>query len=137
MEFALTLFQPGMTKTGGRRKGVRNRLSHCFLSDLLEEWAEHGRETLKIARIERPVEFAKMVAGLLPREFELELNTTITEISDDELNLMRDDSRQRIAAGRNGKVIDGRAVGDGGTESPADGEQVKLLSPVPEAEKVS
>jgi hypothetical protein len=47
-------FLPGRGKTGGRQKGARNKLSHAFLTDLLEEWTEHGRETLKIACIERP-----------------------------------------------------------------------------------
>jgi hypothetical protein len=42
-------FYKGQAKLGGRKRGVRNRLSHAFLSDLMEEWAEHGRETLRIA----------------------------------------------------------------------------------------
>jgi len=124
-------FTKGMTKLGGRQRGVRNKLSHAFLSDLMEEWTEHGKETLRIARVERPVEFAKMVAGLLPREFELEINTTITEISDDELQSMLDDVRRRLEAGNTAKLIDGRA------EPPAEREQVKLLSPVPDSEEVS
>jgi hypothetical protein len=124
-------FYKGMTKTGGRQRGVRNKLSHTFLSDLLEEWSEHGKETLRIARVERPVEFAKMVAGLLPREFELEINTTVTEISDDELNHMLDDVRRRLEAGSSAKLIDGRA------EPPTERAEAKFLSTLPDPKKVS
>jgi hypothetical protein len=124
-------FYKGMKKVGGRQKGVRNRLSHAFLNDLLQEWTEHGAETLRIARVERPIEFAKMVAGLLPREFELEINTTVTEISDDELQSMLDDVRRRLEAGNAATVIDGRA------EPAPEREQVKLLSAVPDPSEVS
>jgi hypothetical protein len=124
-------FYKGMAKSGGRQRGVRNKLSHTFLSDLLEEWSEHGKETLRIARVERPVEFAKMVAGLLPREFELEINTTVTEISDDELNHMLDDVRRRLEAGGAAKLIDGRA------EPASERAETKLLSTLPDPEKVS
>jgi hypothetical protein len=32
------LFQPGREKTGGRKLGVRNKLSERFLRDLHAEW---------------------------------------------------------------------------------------------------
>ena len=30
--------------SGGRVAGTRNKLSHAFLSDAIEAWAEHGKE---------------------------------------------------------------------------------------------
>ena len=124
-------FLPGRAKTGGRQRGVRNRLSHAFLTDLLEEWSEHGRETLEIARIERPVEFAKMVAGLCPKEFELEVSGSITAISDDELERFISYCRDQIAAGDNARVVDARA------EPTPDGEPARLLQAIPDPAKIS
>ena len=64
-------FEKGRPKTGGRARGAKNRLSHAFLTALAEDFEQHGIEALKIARIERPVEYIKVVAGLMPKEFEI------------------------------------------------------------------
>jgi hypothetical protein len=77
-------FEKGMTKTGGRAKGVRNKLSHAFLNDLLEEWAIGGREALRIARVEDPVRFSAMVASLLPKEMTVEIGP-LQELPDERL----------------------------------------------------
>jgi hypothetical protein len=126
----LSTFQPGRTKSGGRQRGVRNKLSHAFLSDLMEEWAEHGKETLRIARVERPVEFAKTIAGLCPREFELEISSTITQITDDELERFIEYCRA-AAPGDNARLINGRE------EPQANREPISLLRAVSDPEKVS
>jgi hypothetical protein len=80
----MALFEKGMTKIGGRAKGVRNRLSHTFLEALQKDFAEHGEEAIKICRIERPSEYVKIVAGLMPKELDI-TNNTLTEIDDSEL----------------------------------------------------
>jgi hypothetical protein len=120
-------FSKGMTKIGGRQRGVRNRLSHAFLSDLLEEWSEHGKETLRIARVEEPVAFAKMVAALLPSQFELEVNSSLTEVSDSDLESFIEYCRSRIAAGGDARFVDGRA------DPAPDSEPARLLPAAPEA----
>ena len=48
------LFQPGREKTGGRKLGVRNKLSERFLRDLHSEWERSGEATLKILAKENP-----------------------------------------------------------------------------------
>jgi hypothetical protein len=53
---------------GGRPKGSRNKLGEQFLEDLQSLWVKEGATCLKEARDEKPMEFAKMVAGLLPKE---------------------------------------------------------------------
>jgi hypothetical protein len=69
---------------GGRPTGTRNRLATKFLWDLLKEWEEHGPGVLRICRIEKPVEFMKVVASTLPKEFALETGA-LAELSDDDL----------------------------------------------------
>ena len=82
----MTLFEKGRPKSGGRAKGAKNRLSHAFLTALAEDFEQHGVEALKIARIEKPVEYIRIVAGLMPKEFEI-IDSRLTDISDEELDV--------------------------------------------------
>ena len=82
----MTLFEKGRSKTGGRAKGAKNRLSHAFLTALAEDFEQHGIETLKIARMEKPVEYIRIVAGLMPRELEI-MDSRLTDLSDEELDV--------------------------------------------------
>ena len=80
----MSLFEKGMKKIGGRTKGVKNRLSHAFLTALAEDFEQHGIEALKICRIEKPVDYIKVVAGLMPKELEI-VDNRLAELSDEEL----------------------------------------------------
>src|SRR5262249_43998704 len=80
----MTLFEKGRPKTGGRARGVKNRLSHAFLTALAEDFEQNGVEALKIARIEKPVEYIRIVAGLMPRELEI-MDNRLADLSDEEL----------------------------------------------------
>jgi hypothetical protein len=82
----MTLFEKGRSKTGGRAKGAKNRLSHAFLTALAEDFEQHGIETLKIARLERPIEYIKVVAGLMPKEFEI-MDSRLADLPDEELDV--------------------------------------------------
>jgi hypothetical protein len=82
----MTLFEKGRSKTGGRAKGAKNRLSHAFLTALAADFEQHGVEALKIARIEKPVEYIRIVAGLMPKEFEI-IDSRLTDLSDEELDV--------------------------------------------------
>jgi hypothetical protein len=90
------LFDKGQPKTGGRARGVKNKLSHAFLSDLLADYEAHGAETIRICRVERPVEYIKMIAALLPREFEI-TETYLMEMPDDELTAVIEHIRRQLA----------------------------------------
>src|SRR6516164_3225402 len=82
----MTLFEKGRPKTGGRVKGAKNRLSHAFLTTLAEDFEQHGVEALKIARIEKPVEYIRIVAGLMPKELEI-MDSRLSDLSDEELDV--------------------------------------------------
>ena len=82
----MSLFEKGRPKTGGRARGAKNRLSHAFLTALTEDFEQHGVEALKIARIEKPVEYIRIVAGLMPRELEI-MDSRLTDLSDEELDV--------------------------------------------------
>ena len=82
----MTLFEKGRPKTGGRAKGAKNRLSHAFLTALADDFEQHGVEALRIARIEKPVEYIRIVAGLMPKELEI-MDSRLSDLSDEELDV--------------------------------------------------
>ena len=94
----MSVFEKGRARTGGRAKGTRNRLSGVFLEKLLAEFEQYGEEAIRICRVERPHEFLKIVAGILPKEFELTDNR-LHDITDDEL-IAYIEYAQRQLAGR-------------------------------------
>lgn len=78
-------FKPGQSgNPSGRPKGSRSKLGEQFLTDLQALWADEGAAVLKEARDEKPMEFAKMVAGILPKEL-LVRHAPEDEMTDDEL----------------------------------------------------
>jgi hypothetical protein len=91
----MSLFEKGRPKTGGRAKGAKNRLSHAFLTALAEDFEQHGVEALKIARIEKPVEYIRIVAGLMPKELEI-MDSRLTDLSDEELDVFIDKLRAQL-----------------------------------------
>jgi hypothetical protein len=82
----MALFEKGQPKMGGRRKGVKDRLSTTVLQALLDDFAEFGVEAVKFARLERPVEYLRICASLIPREFEITTHNSLAELSDGELD---------------------------------------------------
>jgi hypothetical protein len=62
-------FQPGNTGAGGGRpKGSRNKLGEQFISDLQADWEEHGVKALQAMRAEKPSDYVRTVASILPKE---------------------------------------------------------------------
>jgi hypothetical protein len=98
-------FEPG-NKQGGRPKGVKNRLATTVLRDLLAVWDEpilardgtnitRGVAALRIMSKEKPADFAKLYAGLMPREFWVEASAT-AEMDDAELERIVSAMRERL-----------------------------------------
>jgi hypothetical protein len=74
-------FLPG---NSGRPAGARNRLTSQLLNVLCKDFEENGEAVVKITRIERPVEYLKIVASLLPKEFAVS-DAKLGDLSDDEI----------------------------------------------------
>jgi hypothetical protein len=111
-------FQPGHSIRGGRPAGVRNKLHAGFLADLQREWEQHGAAVVKILRTCHPVEFARLIAGTLPKEFVVE--STLAEIGDDELDAMIERMRAQLRAeGKQPILIEGKTIEHEPTGNPA------------------
>jgi hypothetical protein len=123
----MSLFEKGRAKTGGRRKGVKDRIGTMFLEELAKDFEEHGAEVIRLARIERPVEYLKIVSATLPREFEI-TDSRLEEISDGELDALIELARQQRAIIVNAERRE---------ESAPDREPTRLLSTIPETKTIS
>lgn len=69
---------------GGRQKGSRNKLGQAFLTDLQEDWETHGKMVIQTVRAEKPDQYLKVVASILPKELNVNVNE-FDELTDDEL----------------------------------------------------
>jgi hypothetical protein len=69
----------------GRPQGARNKLCAAFLSDLLQEWEKHGKAAITIMRTERPGDFVRVVAGILPKALNVTAGKAIEDYTDEEL----------------------------------------------------
>jgi hypothetical protein len=76
-------FKPGNKLGVGRPKGARSRLQENFLVVLAEDFKENGEDAIVKMRQERPSEYVKCIASLMPRQ--LELDRPLQEMTDDEL----------------------------------------------------
>ncbi|MGI4744975.1 MAG: DUF5681 domain-containing protein [Janthinobacterium lividum] len=78
-------FAPGQSgNPAGRPKGSRSRLAEDFFKALAEDFAVHGVAAISSMRDEKPDEYAKMIAKLMPKEIEHsgEIETTNKEQRD-------------------------------------------------------
>jgi hypothetical protein len=76
-------FVRGHVGFGGRKLGSRNRLAESFLADLQKQWMKSGKRALERTAELDPVQFCKIVSGLLPRQMlaEVMVNTTNVDVS--------------------------------------------------------
>ena len=77
----LTRFQPG---NPGKPKGAKHRLQEDFVKDVQAAWEEKGKEAITMMIADKPGDFVKMVASLMPKDVTLNINDN-SEMTDDEL----------------------------------------------------
>lgn len=79
------LFKPGVSgNPKGRPKGARSKLGEQFLEKMLADFEVHGASAIVTVREEKPDQYLKVIAMILPKEMHVTTNA-VTEMSDDEL----------------------------------------------------
>lgn len=69
---------------GGRPKGSRNKLAEAFITDMHADWEANGASVIETVRSERPDVYLKVVASILPRDLNVNINP-LEEADDAEL----------------------------------------------------
>ena len=90
-----TPFQRGKPGGPGRPRGSRNKISAAFIEALSLEWEQSGAAALKVMSKEEPGNFVKVVAALLPKEFEI-TDSRLNELSDEELDVLINQLRGKL-----------------------------------------
>jgi hypothetical protein len=97
-------FQPGQ---GGRPKGSRNRLASRVFDDIFAHWCEptvpggnmcKGQAALEILFKEKPGDYLRLTASVLPREFIFESVTS--ELDDEQIDELLIALRRRMIEAR-------------------------------------
>ena len=84
-----TRFKPGQSgNPAGRPKGSRNKISEKLLEALASDFDAHGKEVVEKVRMDRPADYLKIVASLVPKQMEIDdfrSHRKAQDLSDDEL----------------------------------------------------
>lgn len=80
-------FKPGQSgNPAGRKPGSRNKLGEAFLEALLEDWTKHGAAAIIKVREEKPDQYLKVVASIIPREIEVTTpDRKLEDLTDEQL----------------------------------------------------
>lgn len=105
-------FKPG---NPGRPKGSRNKLGEAFLEDMLADWEANGPAAIRKVREDKPDAYLKVVASILPRDLNVNLNRT-DDMTDEQLI---ERIRSLDAAIRPFLDAEGESRADGGVGSQA------------------
>jgi hypothetical protein len=112
-------WKPGQSgNPNGRPKGSRNKLGEAFISALHDDFIANGEKVIETVRAEKPDAYLKVIASILPKQFELDGNL-LTKFTDEQLG-------QLVAA------LDAwvQANGDAGITAPEGRDPASPLSPV-------
>lgn len=106
-------FQPG---NPGRPKGSRNKLAEDFVADLHAKWQEKGIAVIDAVIAEKPADFLKVVANVIPKEVKID-RSAVEDIPDAELSdylaIARAAFEAHRASGAGAGEADGREQAQG------------------------
>lgn len=78
-------FVPGVSgNPAGKPKGARTKLGEMFLEAMRDDFEVHGVEAITKVREERPQDYLRVIASLMPKDLNLNINN-LDAATDDEL----------------------------------------------------
>lgn len=111
-------FKPG---NPGRPKGARNKLGEAFIEALHESFQAQGADCIQRVIDDKPDQYLKVIASLLPKEMHLNVNNT-DDLTDEQLVERIRQLGQAIAPFLSGGI--------GGTDEITSGTQSKKQPPI-------
>jgi hypothetical protein len=70
---------------GGRPKGARNKLGEAFIEALKDDFETHGKQAIVEVRETKPDQYLKVIASLMPKDVNLNINDQTSELTDEQL----------------------------------------------------
>lgn len=81
-------FKPGQSgNPAGRAKGSRNKLGEAFISAMHDDFVQHGPQVIETVRIEKPDQYLKVVASILPKELNIKTDA-FDGLTDEQLSAL-------------------------------------------------
>ena len=78
--------KPGEVRNpAGRPKGARSKLTELFLKGMMEDFEAHGTIAIEKVRTEKPDQYLKVIAAIIPKEITGEDGSPIAMITKIEL----------------------------------------------------
>lgn len=111
-------FKPG---NSGRPKGARNKLGEQFIKALQEDFEKHGVKAIADVRSDKPDQYLKVIASLMPKEHRISVEDQFNEMSDDEIA----DRIRQLASTLAPFLVDGT----GGADEAGEGAAVEEIAP--------
>lgn len=111
-------FAPGNPGPG---KGIRKRLAGDFVRELHRDFNEHGPEAIAKCRTQRPAEYVRIIASLLPKQIDIR-ESDLADTDDDALESF-------LALARSALL--GRGEAGAGEGTPAIEGSARVVSPLP------
>lgn len=84
-------FVPGTSgNPSGRPRGARTKLGEMFLEALRDDFETHGVVAITKVRDERPHEYLRVIASLMPKDLNLNVNNLDAATDDELVQRLRD-----------------------------------------------
>lgn len=96
-------WKPGQSgNPAGRAKGSRNKLGEIFIQALHDDFQANGVQAIATVREERPHEYLKVVASLLPKQVEIK-EDAFGELTDEQLAAIVGAARTALGVSSEGR----------------------------------
>lgn len=120
-QFEPHAWKPGVSgNPAGRPKGSRNKLGEAFVQALHDDFSKHGVQVIETVRLEKPDQYLKVVASLLPKQVEIK-EGAFDGVSDEQLTAL-------VAAARSALgIAEGSGSREGAEGQPQSAKDIQAV----------